>query len=471
MADPGPLKCANVTNKMLKIHVKNKFIFDLMFQALIWQIGRYLVSFFLPTFYKRIQVKNMQNVQVKGPVIIAMNHPNAFTDPLLFCFLYYPRKAYFLARGDAFKPGLITYLLESLLIVPIFRIQDAGKEGLGKNDESYQRVNELLGKNKKMIVFAEGLCIQERRLRPLKKGVARMVFGAYDALKTEELVVVPIGVNYSKPDKFRSNAFYNVGEPIPVKDFEADYKENAAKTYNKFLAALEPRMRELITHIEKPENDEIVYQVEELCKRDELIRQGLDFRNLDHDYQVLKQLTEKVNRAARTTPELIETFRPLAADYFKALKTHKLRDWLIDPVRNKRVNYLNLFFRVIILVAGFPIHLLALAVNYPLLALTHKLTKKIIKHVEFYSSIAIGIGIVLFSVYYAICFTVIYLLSPNVLWPLTICLILGLSGWFSLHYNPFFKKTSGMARILGKRELAKKLGAEREKLLSLINKF
>lgn len=186
---------------------------------MVWHLIKYWISFLLPTFYKRIQGKNIHLLKVSGPAIIAMNHPNAFTDPILFTYVAYPVRTYYLARGDAFKPGLISWILEKIGIVPIFRIQDGGKEGLKKNDEAYRRVNHLLGKNSKIIVFAEGLCVQERRLRPLKKGVARMVFGAYTAIKDDRLMVYPVGVNYSQPDKFRSDLFYNVGEPIHSKIF------------------------------------------------------------------------------------------------------------------------------------------------------------------------------------------------------------------------------------------------------------
>ena len=153
---------------------------------MIWHFLRYLVTFTFPVFYKKIQAKNAANIQVKGPVIIAMNHPNAFTDPIAITFVTYPLRVRYLARGDAFKPGITSWFLEQLGIVPIFRIQDAGREGLKKNDEAYRRVNNLLKRNKKIIIFAEGLCIQERRLRPLKKGVSRMIFGGYKFLNHDE---------------------------------------------------------------------------------------------------------------------------------------------------------------------------------------------------------------------------------------------------------------------------------------------
>jgi glycerol-3-phosphate O-acyltransferase / dihydroxyacetone phosphate acyltransferase len=438
---------------------------------MIWNTLRYLITFFLPVFYKRIQAKNLSNIQVKGPVIIAMNHPNAFTDPIYITYLAYPQRVSYLARGDAFKPGLIAYLLEKIGIVPIFRMRDGGKEGLKKNDESYRRVNYLLSKNSKIIVFAEGLCIQERRLRPLKKGVARMVFGAYEYLDSDKLVVIPMGVNYNKPDKFRSTIFYNVGEPIPVKDFMEDFKENQAKTYNKFLQVLEPKMKELITHIDDKENDELVYHVEELCKKDELKLQGLNYRNLEHDFIVLKQLTEKVNKAAVESAELVGEFKKESTYYFDELKKHKLKDWLFNPKQNNQVKTFWFVLRCLLLILFLPVYVLGLIGNYLPMLLTHKLTMKSIRNIEFYSSIAIGAGMFVFWINYILIFATIYFFSTSIFNPLLSCIVFILAGNFSLYYNPFMKKTFGIYRVLKNKELKVKLSSQRVKLIELINKF
>lgn len=438
---------------------------------MIWHTLRFLLTFLLPAFYKRIQAKNIDFLKVKQPVIIAMNHPNAFTDPIYITYLAYPQRLSFLARGDAFKPGLITFLLEKIGIVPIFRIQDGGKEGLKKNEEAYQRVNYLLGNNSKIIVFAEGLCIQERRLRPLKKGVARMVFGAYEALQNDQLLVIPVGVNYSKPDKFRSTIFYNVGEAIPVKDFMAEYKDNPARTYNTFLQELEPKMKALITHIDSKENDELVYQVEELCKKDWLNERQLNFKNLADDFEILQLLTEKINQTARNNPGLLEEIKPLAKQYFQNLKSNKLKDWLINPKQNKRVNYVHLCLRYLVLLAGLPIYLIGLIGNYFPFILTHLITKKSIKAVEFYSSIAIGVGMFIFWINYVLWFFLVYSFASTIILPVGVCFLLFGSAWFSIYYHPFMKKTVGMHRLLKNRTLWHKLSAEREKLIALINKF
>ena len=170
-------------------------------------------------------------------------------DPIALSTLVYPPRLRYLARGDAFKKGIVTTILQSFGIIPIFRIQDGGKEGLLKNEETYNIVTRLLTKNKKIIIFAEGLCIQERRLRPLKKGVPRMIFGAMQNNSLNNLMVVPVGINYKDPSQFRGTIFCNVGQPIKMIDYMAAYNEAPAKTMNQFLTDLTIRMKELIVNI------------------------------------------------------------------------------------------------------------------------------------------------------------------------------------------------------------------------------
>jgi 1-acyl-sn-glycerol-3-phosphate acyltransferase len=448
----------------------DNFTFEIT--LMLWHILRYLTTFILPSFYKRIQGKNVKNIMVKGPVIIAMNHPNAFADPVAFTYVSHPVRLKYLARGDAFKPGLISWLLEQLGIVPIFRIQDGGKEGLQKNDEAYRRVNALLRRNSKIIVFAEGLCIQERRLRPLKKGVARMVFGAYEFLKNDKLIVIPVGVNYSQPDKFRSDLFYNVGEPIYVKDFIEEYRSQPARAHKRFLQELEPRMKELITHINNKKYDEVVPYIETLCKKDWLKEQGLDPKSLADDYEVTKQITEKVNQAEISHPEVLDEFKEKSSRYFKELRKNGLRDWLINPKQNRQVTSWGLYLRILPVVLGSPLYLLGLIGNILPYKTTEKLTKRLVKrNKEFFASISIGVGSFMVLLNYLLWFFAIYAFSPSIFLPLLVCLVFSLCGWFTLYFHFFILKTRGIYRALKDEKTVKALAAQREELLSLINKF
>lgn len=416
---------------------------------MLWHILKHILCFAVPVYYRRVQIKNADKLRIKEPVIIAMNHPNAFMDPIAFTVTVYPPKVMYLARGDVFKPGLISRLLESIGIVPIFRIQDAGKEGLKKNDETFRRVNYLLGKNNKIIVFAEGLCIQERRLRtPLKKGVPRMIFGAVKETGKTNIMVVPVGVNYSKPSRFRSNVFFNIGDPIKISDYLELYEQTPAKAMNKLLQDLEPKMKELIVHIQEPSNDQLVEDIEEIYKRDWCRQEGLNYKNLEHDLIITDKIVQTINEATRSFPEKIAVLKDLSRSYLQQVHQLHLRDWLLNPANQKRINLIHLSARFILLVFGLPIYFLAILTHFLPYKGTNVIAKKLAKHIEFHASMSIGVGSFLFPINYMVLFFVVYYFSPHIGWPILSTLILLFSGWFYLVFHPFLKKTFGMWKYI-----------------------
>ncbi|UYQ92060.1 1-acyl-sn-glycerol-3-phosphate acyltransferase [Chitinophaga horti] len=157
--------------------------------------------------------------KLKGPLLLAVNHSGSFLDAMILGALF-NRDMYFLARGDAFKKPVARKLLEALHNIPIFRLSE-GKENMGQNDETFERCQQIFRKNGIVLIFAEGLCIHEWKLRPLKKGTARMAISAWAEADTADLTILPIGVNYSSFKDFNSSIYINVGDPISAKTVEA----------------------------------------------------------------------------------------------------------------------------------------------------------------------------------------------------------------------------------------------------------
>lgn len=429
------------------------------------------MSFGLDTFYKRLGVKNHKYVAAKGPAILAINHPNAFMDPTMFTYVSYPPRFYFLARGDVFKPGIATVIFEGLGIAPIFRIQDGGRDGLKKNDETYQRVFRLLSKNKKVIIFAEGLCVQERRLRPLKKGVPRMVFSAMEEINNPDLCVIPVGVNYTNPKKFRSHLFYNIGEPIKVADYMEEYKTQPARAMNAFLKVLEPKMKELIVHIDHPKNDKLVGWLEELVLRDWCRKHKWDYKNLEHELKASQQITALVNRTEAENPGLNELLKEKCREYFKELNKFKIRDWLIHPHNKSKINWLNFVVRAILLVVFSPLLIIGLIGNYLPYKASEKITDKIVKNVEFHSSFNLAIGTILMWIYYGIQFGIVNSLTQNIGWASLVVVVSFITGKFVLYYYPFLQKTKGLFRVLTNKEKVKVLKDKRKEIIELLSEI
>ncbi len=437
------------------------------------RITGFLLSFSIPIFYKKIQGKNIHYLQTKKPVIIAMNHPNAFTDPIAINMLTRPKQGLkYLARGDAFKPGITSFFLEQFGIVPIFRMQDGGKDGLKKNDESYKRVNELLKKNNKIIIFAEGLCIQERRLRPLKKGVSRMVFGAYDFLKSKDLQVIPVGVNYSQPDQHGSTIFYNVGKPILISDYEIDYSNNPAKTYNKLLQDLEPRMKELIVQINNKKYDELVEQLEELLLPHETNKRVKSEKVLEKQFNISQKIANKINKAEVDQPELLAELTKQSKDYFKAVDKLKLKDWLINPSKSIKKGVPSYLVRTCILMISLPILLISIIGNAAPFYASKGLAKKLIKgNREFYSSLFIAFSIVFFLIYYIAIYLTMSSILNSGLASLGCVVISMICGYLTHYIVKTFKIWKSQLYYFQLGSKIKDLEVSRTNLLSLFNEI
>jgi hypothetical protein len=230
-------------------------------------------------------------------------------------------------------------------------------------------------------------------------------------------------------------------------------------------------MKELITHINNPENDEAVEQIEILCKKDRIKELRLNHKNLYHDFIVLKELTEKVNKVEIENPMLLNEFKINAKNYFNNLNQHQLKDWIINPNSKNKISITNLALLYFFLILGFPLFFIGFAGNFLPYKITKYLTQKIVKNKEFYSSFAIAISMVFFLVNYTLIFLLIYQFSNKIFFPLLTSLIFILSGWFGLFYYPIIYKTRGIQRALLNSEIYNQLSAKRRELINLINKF
>jgi 1-acyl-sn-glycerol-3-phosphate acyltransferase len=187
----------------------------------------------------------------KGPLIIASNHPNSFLDAIILATLF-KNPVYSLARGDAFAGKLITKILTSFNMLPVYRVSE-GVENLEHNYATFEACQEIFKKNGIVLIFSEGRCINEWHLRPLKKGTARLALAAWE--QDIPLEVLPLGINYSSFRKFGKNVFLNFGNLITKEKINADFTSGIA--INEFNEKLRQQLQKLIFETDKNDKEEI----------------------------------------------------------------------------------------------------------------------------------------------------------------------------------------------------------------------
>lgn len=150
-------------------------------------------------------------------LLLASNHPNSFFDALVIA-THLPHRMRFLARGDAFRDPRAAKVLRALFMIPIYRMSE-GRTELKRTAASFHQAQEDLEHGGSVLVFSEGLSLNEPGLRPLGKGTARIIYRAWQS--GADVQVLPVWLRY---DTFRQpfmEVSIGTGEAIDKRATEA----------------------------------------------------------------------------------------------------------------------------------------------------------------------------------------------------------------------------------------------------------
>jgi len=202
-------------------------------------------KFALWIYCRLLLVNKKEMLQSNGPLLIAANHPNSFLDAVILATVF-KKPIYSLARGDAFANSFYSRLLGSMNMLPVYRISE-GVENLEHNYKTFDACKAIFKKNGIVLIFSEGRCINEWRLRSLKKGTARLALSAWE--DGTALKVLPCGINYSSFVSFGKNVRLNFGEMITARDF--DLANSFGNNVNEFNNILQKQLQQLVVEIDK----------------------------------------------------------------------------------------------------------------------------------------------------------------------------------------------------------------------------
>ena len=397
--------------------------------------------------YYKLDYSSIERIPFGKPVVLAPNHVNAFIDPIIIAMLP-SYKVRFFARGDVFKGKFVKFLLNSINISPIYRIQEGYSE-VKKNDKTFQECKKLLSEDKTIMLFPEGICIQEKRLHPLKKGMARIVFQTAQSMNySKDIFIVPIGLNYEDAKRFRSKLYIDFGEPVSLAEYIERFKTDPVRTINEFTKIVEGKMKQQLLIINNPENDAFADQLMELFVKDWTVTKGKDITKLINEYESSKEIVELINYFDVENKTALEELKKYIADYFILLKKDNLRAHLLHPAAISTSNFVTFLIEFIKLYIGFPFYLLGLLTNYPPYYLAKEISNKKVKEVEFYASFYSNVAMILWLLFYPTQLLIIALLFKNWLFFGIYAIAVPLLGIYVLEFYPFMKKTLGRWRLL-----------------------
>lgn len=293
-------------------------------------------------FYSKITVVNKELGRFANPCIVISNHPSTLLDPLNTA-LEIKTEVFFLANASLFKYRFTDWLLNQLYCIPVERDKDTGGRPLN-NVESFERSTKHLAGGGCLYVAPEGYSYVYRRLQKIRTGTARIALAAESRHQFQlGLTILPVGLNYSDPTKFRSSLLTIFGDPVRVADFQKDWEADEMEAVKKLTLHLREKLRELTLDTADDEEDRLLGHLEEMLQNERPLALP---EQLIRSQNLLKSWHEWRTRK----PLEFLGFQQRVFAYFDELKALKISDnALLDSGRHWHSWSLTLLFPVFLL--------------------------------------------------------------------------------------------------------------------------
>ena len=394
---------------------KPSFAYKLLFR---------LLKFYYHLYYKNITVLGADNIPKDKAVIFAANHQNALMDALAVLF-FAGRPVVFLARADIFRNKVIASILYFLRILPVYRIRD-GVNVVEKNKAVFAETVRLLKNGFALTIMPEGTHSPGKKLQPLKKGVGRIAFQAAEAVNfEEEIYVVPFGIDYEHPDHAGKKLLLNIGKPIALSAYYADYQQQAPEALVKLKNTLEFHLKQQVVHIEQLEDSGALRLLNKLINYTQPATAD--------PIQVFKneqKLAQKLNLLLNQDPESYRELIQKSKIYLKKLENFQLSETSAYQFNSSGIKLI--LPGIWQLLAFFP-WIIGAVLNYIPYKIPGLVANKF-KDPQFVSSVNFVLSFILFPIWYLILGVAVFIISKSAGWTMFGVLLTPYLGLFAFYH-------------------------------------
>ena len=437
---------------------------------MIYSFLRSLIRIALKVYFRKFHIKGQENIPQEGPFLIVANHPSSFLDPMSIAVLV-PQKISFLAKATMFNYKIIAWILKGLNLVPIYRAAD-NPGMVSKNQEMFKSCYQKLSNDGVIMIFPEGTSENERKLRKIKTGAARIALGTAKETNFDVNVkILPVGLNYTKSSTFRSELFLEFGKPIEAKDYFDAFKNDEKEAAKKLTDEIEKSIIDLIINIEEDEYEVLVKQVESLLNYS-------SSNNADNPFETI-EISQNIYAAIeyyrKNDQKQFNHIKKKIDNYFRNLEAINLSDKMIaDGVERK--NFWNYIFKsLIILIFGFPFWLFGYINSFIPYKIPRYLALLITKSEAFYGALLMSIGTFSFIFFYSFILYWVAKYSGSNIITISYAIALPLCGLFTMFYarvaRKFYYNWKFVACFFSKQKLVIQLASTRNGIIKELNRL
>jgi len=274
-----------------------------------------------------------------------------------------------------------------------------GIENLGKNNDVFEHCVGILRQNKALGIMPEGDQGEQRKLRPLVKGIFRIAFAAQQLQGALPYVkIVPVGIDYGDLTKFGKHIIINIGKPIEVSAFMSAHQQNPVIATNEIRDILRNNLNDLsvnLASVKYYECFEIVIKVANstFVKKLNLIE------NTVNRFTARQEIVKKLVELEENEPDKIEKLNSIAIKLKGLMNKLNLQKWVLETENQTKTRIIS---KSLLLLCTFPIFIAGLLFNFLPFFLPVFIRKFVLKsqYEGFFSSLQFGLGILTFPLFY-----------------------------------------------------------------------
>ncbi len=400
---------------------------------MFYPLFRMLVRVVLKLFFRRIEVDGRSNVPAVGPLLLVSNHTNAFVDPLL-PVITLRRPIRVTAKNVLAKNPLLGLLMRGLGVITFHRREDVGKGAdVKENRTSLEACRAVLRKGEALCIFPEGMSHSDPSLRAFRTGAARI---ALDFVRDDgnpgRLQIVPIGLLYTRKDRFRSSVWLRLGTPLDAETWLAEHPDADAHALTEELQA---RVEAVTLNYETRRESAILSWAAEIVETEgeEPEALGVGERQAAAWFELLARLRAGYRTLSASQPAEIEALSQRVRRHRAELRRLDIAPAEVYLPMHAGKAAFFLFREVELLLIGAPFAVFG-AVNHAIpYLLVRWIARRLSKDKDHWATNVIFPSLAIFPIFYILQIALAWIWLPT-LWATLYTLALPYTGYIALLY-------------------------------------
>jgi len=422
-----------------------------------------VIGLALRIFFRRIELHGLEKMPPKGPVIFVLNHINALIDPGIL-LVTSPRPVSFLAKSTLYTMPFVGGLVRGFDSIPIFRKMDSDGKRVD-NSQTFVLARKLLENGGILAIFPEGTSHSDPKLRPMKTGAARIALGA----QLDDLMIVPIGLDYESKATFRSTVLLYFGEPFsPGSCTFTDAGEPGRPEVLDLTERIGAALGDVVVQAEHAEALALVDRAERIFTSQRVEADGSE-ASLAERFELRRRFVAAYHRLKLEFPDRLHDLEQAIVDYEHSAGELGLDPGAPLPAEVSLAKGLAAGLRsLLVLVVLLPVAVAGVVLNYAIYRFVGAMAERGAKgDDDMISSIKVIGSVVVFPVSWLILTTLIYLYT-HVAEVWLGLLFLPLSGYLALLFYERFGRLFGAARgpmiLLTRRQVIGQMREQRRQI-------